>query len=379
MDSRAANQLYVHVMALMLLFVTACHVQYHAVLAESQSSTPAEGSEQDEKQRDFMAWIERVDSRYYSGTLSRPMDSDDELAASKAVGGVITVGGSGAQFSKVQDAVDAVSPGNGQRIVIQIAAGVYKEKVHVPSNKPYITFQGAGAGSTTITWQDTLASAGTLAKSATVGIDARGFIAKGISFVNSSPPPPIGSKNRQAVALRISGDQAAFYNCNFLSSQDTLYDDEGRHYFEGCLIQGSVDFICGNGQSLYKGCELRAVQRSTESLTAQRRSSPNENTGFSFVNCKVTGEGMAYLGRAWGEYSRVIFSYTYMANVVKPVGWYNWGDSSRENKVFYGQYKCSGPGADESKRVGWSKELTDAQAAPFQTVSFIDGSSWLQS
>ncbi|KAH6557574.1 hypothetical protein KP509_1Z106900 [Ceratopteris richardii] len=352
---------------------------YHAVLAESQSSTPAEGSEQDEKQRDFMAWIERVDSRYYSGTLSRPMDSDDELAASKAVGGVITVGGSGAQFSKVQDAVDAVSPGNGQRIVIQIAAGVYKEKVHVPSNKPYITFQGAGAGSTTITWQDTLASAGTLAKSATVGIDARGFIAKGISFVNSSPPPPIGSKNRQAVALRISGDQAAFYNCNFLSSQDTLYDDEGRHYFEGCLIQGSVDFICGNGQSLYKGCELRAVQRSTESLTAQRRSSPNENTGFSFVNCKVTGEGMAYLGRAWGEYSRVIFSYTYMANVVKPVGWYNWGDSSRENKVFYGQYKCSGPGADESKRVGWSKELTDAQAAPFQTVSFIDGSSWLQS
>lgn len=47
--------------------------------------------------------------------------------------------------------------------------------------------------------------------------------------------------------------------------------------------------------------------------------------------------------------------------------------------VFYGQYKCSGPGADESKRVSWSQELTASQAAGFSTVSFIDGSSWLQS
>ena len=46
--------------------------------------------------------------------------------------------------------------------------------------------------------------------------------------------------------------------------------------------------------------------------------------------------------------------------------------------VFYGQYKCSGPGADESKRVSWSQELTASQAAAFSTVSFIDGNSWIQ-
>ncbi|MCO5585833.1 hypothetical protein L7F22_039766 [Adiantum nelumboides] len=334
-----------------------------------------------EKEHDFLAWVARVGSRHHQSStpLSRPLaNEDDQFTASKAVGRVLTVG-KGGQYSSVQAAVNAVPTKNSQRIVIQIGAGHYQEKVHVPANKPYITFQGAGAALTTISWHDTSASTGGLAKSASVSIESHNFIARGITFLNTAPAPPVGSKDRQAVALRISGDQAAFYNCNLLGHQDTLYDDKGRHYFEGCFIQGSVDFICGNGQSLYKGCELRTVLRSTESLTAQKRSSPGEDTGFSFVDCKVTGEGLAYLGRAWGPYSRVVFSYTAMADIIKPQGWYNWGDSSRENKVFFGQYKCSGPGADQSKRVGWSRELSDIQAAPFQSLNFIDGASWLQS
>lgn len=55
----------------------------------------------------------------------------------------------------------------------------------------------------------------------------------------------------QAVALRISGDKAAFHNCKFIGFQDTLCDDMGRHFFRNCYIEGTVDFIFGNGQSLY--------------------------------------------------------------------------------------------------------------------------------
>ncbi|KAJ7559440.1 hypothetical protein O6H91_04G085400 [Diphasiastrum complanatum] len=58
-----------------------------------------------------------------------------------------------------------------------------------------------------------------------------------------TPAPPPGAVGRQAVALRISGDKAAFYRCNFHGAQDTLYDDKGRHYFSNCFIQGSIDFI----------------------------------------------------------------------------------------------------------------------------------------
>ena len=58
-----------------------------------------------------------------------------------------------------------------------------------------------------------------------------------------------------------------------------------------------------------------------------------QDTGFSFVNCKVTGSGALYLGRAWGPFSRVVFAYTDMDNIIIPKGWYNWGDPNREMYV----------------------------------------------
>ena len=68
---------------------------------------------------------------------------------------------------------------------------------------------------------------------------------------NTAPAPPGGAVGRQAVALRISGDFAAFINVNFYGAQDTLYDHKGRHYFYRCYIEGSIDFIFGDGRSFY--------------------------------------------------------------------------------------------------------------------------------
>lgn len=45
--------------------------------------------------------------------------------------------------------------------------------------------------------------------------------------------------------------------------------------------------------------------------------------------------------------------------------------------VFYGQYKCTGPGASFAGRVSWSRELTDEEAKPFLSLTFIDGSEWI--
>lgn len=75
---------------------------------------------------------------------------------------------------------------------------------------------------------------------------------------------------------------------------------------------------------------MHAIAQNIGALTAQGRSSLLEETGFSFVNCKVTGSGALYLGRAWGPFSRVVFAYTYMDNIIMPKGWYNWGDPNRE-------------------------------------------------
>jgi pectinesterase len=67
----------------------------------------------------------------------------------------------------------------------------------------------------------------------------------------NSSPRPSGKLKEQAVALRIGGDKAAFYNCRLIGFQDTLCDDKGRHFFKDCYIEGTVDFIFGSGKSLY--------------------------------------------------------------------------------------------------------------------------------
>lgn len=61
-----------------------------------------------------------------------------------------------------------------------------------------------------------------------------------------------GMEGWQAAAFRVSGDKAYFYGCGFYGAQDTLCDDAGRHYFKDCYIEGSIDFIFGNGRSMYK-------------------------------------------------------------------------------------------------------------------------------
>lgn len=52
--------------------------------------------------------------------------------------------------------------------------------------------------------------------------------------------------------MRVSGDRAAFWGCGFFGAQDTLHDDQNRHYFKECLIQGSIDFIFGDARSLHE-------------------------------------------------------------------------------------------------------------------------------
>ena len=50
----------------------------------------------------------------------------------------------------------------------------------------------------------------------------------------------------------VSGDKSYFFSVGFFGLQDTLWDDQGRHYYKLCTIQGAADFIFGAGQSLYE-------------------------------------------------------------------------------------------------------------------------------
>ncbi|GKV21146.1 hypothetical protein SLEP1_g31154 [Rubroshorea leprosula] len=271
-------------------------------------------------------------------------------------------------FKKIQDAIDAVPSNNSEFVVIKIKPGTYREKIVVPANKPYVTLSGTKASETIIAWSD----GGDIFDSPTLTVFASDFVGQFLTIQNS-----FGTTGR-AVALRVSGDRAAFYGCRILSYQDSLLDDTGNHYYRNCYIEGATDFICGNAASLYESCHLHSLSTLNGAITAQHRGSPSENTGFTFSACNITGVGHAFLGRPWGAYSRVIFAQTYMSSVIVPQGWDDWQDPKRQSTVYYGEYKCYGPGADTSKRVQWSQSLSEDEAAPFLTKHMIGGTTWLR-
>ncbi|CAN1259953.1 Probable pectinesterase 8, partial [Linum perenne] len=196
---------------------------------------------------------------------------------------------------------------------------------------------------------------------------------------NAAPIPGPGDIGAQAVAIRIAGDQAVFSSCGFFGAQDTLHDDKGRHLYKDCYIQGSIDFIFGNARSLYQVCNILWVRSINGAVTAHGRASREENTGFAFVNCSLGGTGRIWLGRAWRPFSRVVFAYTTMTDIVAPEGWNDFNDPARDQTIFYGEYNCSGSGAGMNQRAPYVQRLNDTLASPFLDLPFIDGDQWLPS
>ncbi|XP_030470108.2 putative pectinesterase 11 [Syzygium oleosum] len=300
-------------------------------------------------------------------SISRAGDALMGNNASEATHVVVDQSGNG-DFRRIQDAIDAIPSSNSQQVFISIKPGTYREKIVVPENKPFITLSGTKSSNTIITWSD---GSGDIFNSPTVSILASGFVGRDLTIQNTF------GVGERAVALRVAGDQVAFYRCRILSYQDTLLDDAGRHYYKNCYIEGGTDFICGDAASLFENCHVHSISQENGSITAQHRQSGTDNTGYVFLGCKITGVKSAFLGRPWGDYSRVVFALSYLSPAILPQGWDEWNDQKKHSNVYYGEYKCSGPGANRSERVDWSRSLSDGEAAPFLTKDLIGGQDWL--
>jgi len=323
--------------------------------------------------------VKRINSNWEKVDSAELGGSSSGIAANFDKTRVLTVAKEAGQgdFTTVQGAINAVPVHNKNPVVINVRPGIYREKVTIPAEKPFVRVSGSDANSTVISWNDSAKSSGGTYYSATVSVYASDFTARKITITNSYGPGKLTPED-QAVAVRISGDRSAFYDCRFLGYPDTVLDESGRHYFQNCYIEGAIDFVCGNGRSIYESCDLHAIPIDNGAFTAQKRSSLSDNTGFVFLHCTLTGNGLMFLGRAWAPYSTVLYAYTYMADIIVPKGWDNWNDPSRDKTAHYGQYKCCGAGASETKRVAWSHELSPTEAAPLITIDYIYGRSWIR-
>nr|VDD20055.1 unnamed protein product [Brassica oleracea] len=275
-------------------------------------------------------------------------------------------------FTTIQKAIDSVPANNRNWFFINVAAGLYKEKIKIPRDKPFIVLVGAGTRKTRVEWDDHVSI-----QTPTFAISANNTVVKSLTFVNTYNLPNNGKVNKNRItpapAAMIEGDKCAFYSVGFAGIQDTLWDKNGRHFFHRCTIQGAVDFIFGSGQSIYKNCDIQMLGETLEPgagyITAQSRALPEDADGFVFIDSLVHGTGKAYLGRPWGNYSRVIFCNTELTNVVVPEGWVAWT---------YAEVRCFGSGSSTRKRVRWVKKPSDPIVQSLCSLDFINNGGWVQ-
>lgn len=287
---------------------------------------------------------------------------------------VVAKDGSG-DFFTVQEAINAVPDfRKNKRTTILVRKGEYKERVIIPECKINVSLIGEeGAVITDDNYAskknifgDEMSTSG----SSTVYIYAPDFYAEHITFANTA------GRVGQAVACFIDGDRAYFKNCRFLGNQDTLYTygKESRQYYEGCYIEGTVDFIFGWSTAVFKDCEIHSLG---DGYVTAPSTDQGKAYGYVFWNCRLTAAdeaGKVYLSRPWRPYAQAVYIQCEMGKHIVPEGWNNWGKASNEQTVYYAEYQSTGEGANPSARVKYSHQLADiSKYQPEQVLAGNDG------
>lgn len=244
-----------------------------------------------------------------------------------------------------------------ERITVLFAPGVYRE--HTTLTAPYITYRAMfpesevpanityyyGCGVAYNSLGGTSATADTDEASTIINKSAHDFIAEDMMFENSyniyvteeeltdycgypSDNYPITIRQddnqirvskyqTQALAIKVDADRCQFYNCDIISRQDTLLmnGNGNRVYYENCYIEGTVDFIYGNGTAVFESCTINSPYHSGH-ITAGSHTSDIEY-GFLFKDCELTRtattpsvapEDASYsLGRPWHNQPMVFY------------------------------------------------------------------------
>lgn len=228
----------------------------------------------------------------------------------------------------ISDALKLVAFGNKTTIILK--EGIYKEKVVI--DKPYITIKGQGKDKSIITYDDysqKIHKDGrdyNTFRTPTMLVKEDHVTLLDLEVRNSSNP-----KGGQAVALAIYGNYFVAKNCLFSSYHDTLFlgplpDDLKERYatflprdilfkegnlisrFETCDIKGSIDYIFGCGQSLFKNCNIISLD---QGFVVAPGHSLFTKEGFIFLECHFINNthvmNNVYLSRPWRPYGKSVF------------------------------------------------------------------------
>ncbi len=285
---------------------------------------------------------------------------------------VVAQDGSG-HFATIQEAMARIAMGTPDRpATIYVRRGVYRELVYAQREKRYVRLVGEDPESTVLVYGLHAGMKGLdgqaigTFRTPTLYVDADDFTVENLTIRNDAGP--VG----QAVAAAVHGDRVLFRNCRFQGHQDTLFLNRGRHYFTGCSITGTIDFVFGGATAWFEGCDLHALAGSY--LTAAA-TPPESAFGFVFHRSRVqvaAGE-QAYLGRPWRDHAATLFLQSELGAGVHPAGWHNWDRPWSESTSRFFEYRNTGAGAGRAARVPWSRQLTAAEADRITPAAVFGG------
>lgn len=188
----------------------------------------------------------------------------------------------------------------------------------------------------------------------------------------------------RGVSLQDKGTQTICKNVFLKGLQDTYYhnNNNGVYYFEDSKIEGTVDFICGNGDVYFNNVLLNVVARSTGASSANVICAPNTPKSFGYVFNNTTIDGISEqnnryrLGRPWASNTIIRMLNTKMNILPIAAGWDEWSSNvEKQNSVIqfaeYNSVDKDGNAVDLSSRktsfkgVANNPVITESEAANY--------------
>ncbi len=156
------------------------------------------------------------------------------------------------------------------------------------------------------------------------------------------------------VVLVDGGDKTICKNVTLWAYQDTYVSDNSQHlyYFEGGLLRGRTDFLCGSGDVFYNNVTLQMCEEGGYIAVPR----DNVKYGYVFKDCTIKGEtdkvdGNYYLGRPWTKGAEVYYIDTKMEAVPKGEGWANMSSDGCTRMAEYNSMTSTGSVVDLSART----------------------------
>lgn len=167
----------------------------------------------------------------------------------------------------------------------------------------------------------------------------------------------MGDARGRDIAYQEKGNKTIFKDACLWGYQDTYTSNnqKGKFYFEGGVIRGRTDYLCGKGDVYYNGVTLQ--QCGTGGYLAVP--SQAKKYGYVFNNChikKETKDVSYYLGRPWGSGTPVAcFINTKMDVAPLGNGWADMSGGWPKRFAEYNSFLSSGTSIDLSgRRTEWT-------------------------